>query len=112
MDEVTSKMTLQLKLTVEWIDSRLEYVDLKRDQNLNRLKPQETQDIWMPALVFTNTKMRQETDFKNKSTFASIRINEGTQLSLKYSVSQNFIYPSKELCSKIALGEVGVSLPW
>ena len=31
---------------------------------------------------------------------------------LTYSVSHNFIYPSKELCSKIALGEVGVSLPW
>ena len=28
-----------------------------------------------------------------------------------YSVSHNFIYPSKELCSKMALGEVGVSLP-
>ena len=30
----------------------------------------------------------------------------------KYSVCLNSIYPSKELCSKIALGEVGVSLPW
>ena len=29
----------------------------------------------------------------------------------RYSVSHNFIYPSKELCSKIVLGEVGVSLP-
>ena len=29
-----------------------------------------------------------------------------------YSVSYNFIYPSKELCSKMALGEVGLSLPW
>ena len=29
-----------------------------------------------------------------------------------YSVSHNFIYPSEELCSKIALGKVGVSLPW
>ena len=28
-----------------------------------------------------------------------------------YSVCLNFIYPSKELCSKISL-EVGVSLPW
>ena len=29
-----------------------------------------------------------------------------------YSVCLNFIYPIKELCSKMALGEVGVSLPW
>ena len=29
-----------------------------------------------------------------------------------YSVSHIITYPSKELCSKIALGEGGVSLPW
>ena len=83
MDEAISKMTLQLKLTVEWIDSRLNYVDLKREKNLNRLKPQEIQNIWMPTLVFTNTKMRQEADFKNISTFATISINEGRKLFLK-----------------------------
>ena len=31
--------------------------------------------------------------------------------SAKYSVCLNFTYPSKELCTKMALGEVGVSLP-
>ena len=30
----------------------------------------------------------------------------------KYSVIHNSIAPSKELCSKMAQGEVGVSLPW
>lgn len=88
LDEVISKMTLQLKLTVEWIDSRLEYVDLKSDQNLNGLTPQESQEIWMPTLVFTNTKMRQEADFKNRSTFASISINKG---------ASNIPNPLKEL---------------
>ena len=29
-----------------------------------------------------------------------------------YSVSHIITYPSKELCGKMALGEVGVSLPW
>ena len=32
-------------------------------------------------------------------------------LLMMYSVTHNSIAPSKELCSKIALGEVGVSLP-
>ena len=31
-----------------------------------------------------------------------------TNKYLPYSVSQNFIYPCKELCSKTASGEVGV----
>ena len=32
--------------------------------------------------------------------------------NLKYSVIHISTHPSKELCSKMALGEVGVSLPW
>ena len=31
---------------------------------------------------------------------------------IDYSVWHNFIPPSKELCSKMALGDVGVSFPW
>ena len=31
---------------------------------------------------------------------------------LSYSVSHVITYPSKELCSKMALGDAGVSLPW
>ena len=77
LDEVLSLMTLQLKLTIEWIDSRLEYVDLNTNQNLNRLTTEEIGEIWMPTLVFINTKIRQEAYFKNQSTFASIIINDG-----------------------------------
>ena len=83
LDEVLSLMTLQLKLTIEWIDSRLEYVDLNTNQNLNRLTTEEIGEIWMPTLVFINTKSRQEADFKNKSTFASVIINDGNINILK-----------------------------
>ena len=38
--------------------------------------------------------------------------NNRAALITVYSVSHNFIAPSKELCSKMAQGEVGVSLPW
>ena len=33
------------------------------------------------------------------------------EFTFNYSVSHIITYPSKELCSKMALGEVGVSLP-
>ena len=35
-----------------------------------------------------------------------------TLSSFRYSVTHISIHPSKELCSKMAPGEVGVSLPW
>ena len=80
LDEVLSIMTLQLKLTVEWTDMRLTFHDLNKNPNLNALTPSELSEIWMPVLVFTNTKKRTEADFRNQSTSATIRINSGIKL--------------------------------
>ena len=76
--EVQSLITLQLKLTVEWIDHRLTFHDLNENQNLNTLTRTEISQLWTPILVFTNTKMRTEANFGKKSTFATVRIHEGT----------------------------------
>ena len=77
LDENEALMSLQIKLTMEWTDTRLEYIDLKTDQNMNTLSMAEMNEIWIPTLIFTNTKNRQQADFRNKSTFASIKINPG-----------------------------------
>ena len=77
LDEVNSLLSLQLKLTIEWTDTRHEYIDLKTNENMNYLSANEMNDIWMPSLVFENTVNRQQANFRNKSTFATIKINPG-----------------------------------
>ena len=85
-DEVDSLMSLQLKLKIEWTDSRHEYIDLKADENMNSLSKDEMDDIWMPTLVFENTRSRQQADFRNKSAFATIRINPSKILIIILSI--------------------------
>ena len=77
LDEVNSLLSLQLKLTIEWTDTRHEYIDLKTNENMNYLSAHEMNDIWIPSLVFENTSTRQQENFRNKSTFATIKINPG-----------------------------------
>ena len=69
-------MTIQLKLTVEWIDSRLEFANLKNKQEMNTLTPTELSEIWMPTLVFSNTQNKQQAYFRNQS-ITTIKINKG-----------------------------------
>ena len=77
LDEVLSLLTLQLKITVEWIDSRLDYVDLKNYYIKNKLTPEDIEKIWIPTLMFVNTKEKPETDFRNQLAHVSIKVNEG-----------------------------------
>ena len=79
IDEILSLMTLKLKVTVEWIDSRLEYYHLKSNSDFNTLTPKEVDKIWIPTLVFTNTKNRQMASFRSSSN-AKIHIRKGMLL--------------------------------
>ena len=52
---------------------------MKGNKNLNSLSPLEKESIWMPTLVFTNTKHRIEATFRNDSSFVTIEINENVK---------------------------------
>ena len=77
LDEVISKMTLQLKLTVEWIDSRLEYVDLKRPVLLFCHKISDKISVIILSLIYYLSFSRGETVFL-KSSYRSKK-NSGTR---------------------------------
>ena len=94
---------MQMKLTISWIDNRISYKNLKDDDNLNTLSPLEKDMIWMPTLVFTNTKYREEANFKNESTFATIKINAGSVYT-RFSCSRNAsLYVCMQYNSKMAM---------
>ena len=76
LDEVRSVMILKLKLTAYWTDSELKYFDLKLNGDMNTLTPSEIEQIWIPTLLFTDTKYSQFVDFKNNTAVVQIDVNK------------------------------------
>ena len=83
LEEAQSIMTLQMKLTLEWTESRLLFNDLKRKHLLNVLTPSEFNKLWMPSLVFANTEHRTEANFGQSSTYVTIKIKNGMLILVK-----------------------------
>ena len=75
--EVQSMITLKLKISVQWKDVALNYLDLKNNTALNTLSPSEVDKIWTPTLLFTNTKISQLVTFRNESATVEIKLIEG-----------------------------------
>ena len=73
LDESSSKMKLKLLVTVEWTDSRVKFLHLKADENRNILTPREMDTLWIPALIFPNTRQNLELDFRAGYGFVSIK---------------------------------------
>ena len=59
--EVDETMVLKYRLTLKWKDSRVKFRNLKQENYLNTLGPDEAGKIWYPKVIFYNTKDTEET---------------------------------------------------
>ena len=73
VQEVNSLFTTKLKLELSWSDNRLKFLNLKDDENLNILTDKHKLDIWIPKLVFTNTKNNVKAFFNDDSSYGYIK---------------------------------------
>ena len=100
IDEVSQIMNLKFDLEEVWVDSRLQFFNLKEDVEMNTLVYNEKSIIWVPKIIFSNT--REDLTSKNDvKAFAKVLRNpevNGTLISTEvnedimvYQGSQNEI---------------------
>ena len=102
IQEVQKILSLKFNLQETWRDSRMQFYNLKEDEELNTLVYSDKQSIWVPSILFSNTK-DDLTSKNDQTTFAKvIRLKKGTLLSLEtnedilaYKGSENEIKMSR-----------------
>ena len=72
IQEVAQYLELKFKISLQWKDARVRFYNLKDDENMNSLTLDEQLMIWIPSIVFWNTKNQLRT-INDKTTFASIK---------------------------------------
>ena len=77
VDEVQSLLTLRLKLTLKWIDSRHKYYNLDGNSKMNQISESELEDIWTPNILFANTKYGNRVNLKNDTSVVTIEVIKG-----------------------------------
>ena len=70
VDEVHSNIKLQLRMFLEWIDPRLEFQHLKSDHNI--LSLEQKNDLWLPVMIFANTKKKMKATFTDDASIGNI----------------------------------------
>ena len=72
IQEVAQYLELKLKISLQWKDARLQFYNIKQQENMNTLSLDEQLLIWTPTIIFWNTKQQLRTS-NDQNTFASIR---------------------------------------
>ena len=72
IQEVAQYMEVKFRITLQWVDARVTYYNIKQDENMNSLSLDEQLTLWTPTIVFWNTKEKLRT-VNDKNTFANIK---------------------------------------
>ena len=74
INEAKNLIEVKLSTTISWNESRALYHNLKDDQSKNALTDQEKRELWVPKLIFQNSKEKLDTTRRNlKSEFSISR---------------------------------------
>ena len=71
IQEVAQYLELKFKISLQWMDARIMFYNIKVDEKMNTLTLDEQLALWTPTLVFWNTKQQLRT-LNDQNTFAQI----------------------------------------
>ena len=95
IQEVAQYLELKLKISLQWMDARVSFYNIKPDEDMNMLSLDEQLTLWTPTIVFWNTKEQLRT-INDKSTFASIK-REGKGSIIDKEVNEDIeVYSGSE----------------
>ena len=95
IQEVAQYLELKLKISLQWMDARVSFYNIKPDEDMNMLSLDEQLTLWTPTIVFWNTKEQLRT-INDKSTFASVK-REGKGSIIDKEVNEDIeVYSGSE----------------
>ena len=110
IQEVGQFIELKFKMMLKWVDARVLFYNLKKNQKFNSLSLSEQQALWNPKFVFWNTKKELRT-INDETTFASVNrsgngkiidksVNEDilTYLGAENPISNSRVYSLQFFC--------------
>ena len=77
IDEIGSAVEFQFILYLNWFESRLNFLNL-RESGRSNLETQEMESLWVPEIVFYNTKERLESLVDEKTSMSVERLGNFT----------------------------------
>ena len=75
LEIIEEKNLIKVKLNIiaSWIDEKLTYINLNLKRN-TVLLPEQKRHLWIPNLVFNNTKHKFETHFRDSKSVAKVKL--------------------------------------
>ena len=99
INEVGMVLKLLFVLDLTWFDDRLQFYNLKPDDNMNPLTSDDQKAVWTPTVLFDNTE-KQLTSRNDEKSNAKVTMKISTYLKAMITLSVWFLTLSSILSQK------------
>ena len=72
IQEVAQYLKLKFRLSLQWMDARVSFYNIKPEETMNSLSLEERMALWTPTIVFWNTEEQLKT-VNDENTSGSIK---------------------------------------
>ena len=76
---------IQFSITLDWMENRATYQNLKHDKSLNALTQNDIEKLWLPRVIYENTDQKETTrlgEYGNGEWETRIVVNRGGKFSI------------------------------
>ena len=84
IQEVGMVLKLLFNLDLSWFDNRLQFYNLKDDDNMNTLSKIDQETVWTPTVLFDNTEKQLTSQNDEKSFAKVIKLGNSTRSGSTY----------------------------
>ena len=93
INELEMKISIKVRFTMKWLDSRLTFRNLKYTDFYNQLNIEEIKKIWTPSLLFLSSK---GTYIKAEDGTVLVKKNGSKQLNELSELDEDYLYSGNE----------------
>ena len=61
VDEVDFSISFQFRITLQWLEYRASYNNLKKNRYMNSFDQEDINKLWLPLLIYDNTDQKETT---------------------------------------------------
>ena len=94
--ERENEIQVRIRASLEWYEARAKFYNLKSETMMNTLLPEDVEKLWIPKIVYSNTKENENIKERLKEVSVTVKRESSYTVGGMNIVDETFIFDGKD----------------
>ena len=94
--ERKNEIQVRIRASLEWYEARAKFYNLKKETMMNTLLPEDVEKLWIPKIVYSNTKENENIKERLKEVSVTVKRESSFTVGGLDIVDETYIFDGKD----------------